>query len=323
MKKQFWIAAAITLLESAASAQQDTLFFQDFNDWPVYLENIDSVFTTFDEDAFPDFNGLPGGWFVGNLGNGGADSAEVVGLSSSWLQNFSPGNRNWMVLPGFYLADNTANFSWKSAPAVGNLYLDGYTVAISTNPDFYYDPQFSETDTLMHFAQNTNGDENSFSSGILHTNLDMNVPIAGSAATQYPGLLTPHSVDLSAYAGQTVYIGFLHNSDDDNYLAVDDILLTGNGGLVGAKENQAISANVQLYPNPASEKIQVRVELDEQSEMEISVISVTGQIVQRHMACNVSHLHKVQLPIGQLNPGIYFMQITSGSNSITKRFVKQ
>lgn len=324
MKKTALATLAILIGSFGVKAQTpDTLFFQDFNDWPYYLEAIDSVFTTFDEDQITDFNGLPGNWFVGNLGNGGADSAEICAVSSSWLSGFAPGNRNWLVLPGFHLADNTGVLRWKSAPALGNLYLDGYTVAISNNPDFYYDPTFSEADTLAHFAQNMNDNENDFSAGTMHTNLDMNAPINVASVTQYPGLLTEWEVDLSAYAGQTVYIGFLHNSDDDNYIALDDILLFGNGGMVGLSENKLESTDVQLYPNPANEQINLTFDFEALQNITIQIYNAAGQLVQTENLNGTKGTNKQNINIQNLNTGIYFLHLQSGETTITKHLIKK
>ena len=117
------------------SQSTDTIFFENFNNWEY--KSIDSIFINYDEDYIADYNGMPGDWFVGNLGNNGVDSLEVCALSSSWLVNFNPGNRNHLRLPGIYLNDTSATLSWRSAPALGNLYMDGFTVLISNDPNLY------------------------------------------------------------------------------------------------------------------------------------------------------------------------------------------
>ena len=72
----------------------DTLFYENFDSWD-YIEIEDSIFTDYDEDGMTAANGLPGGWFVANLANGGADTTDVVALSASWLEGYYPGNRIW------------------------------------------------------------------------------------------------------------------------------------------------------------------------------------------------------------------------------------
>ena len=130
----------------------DTLFYENFDSWN-FVEIEDSIFTDYDEDGLTAANGLPGGWFVANLANGGADTTEIVVLSASWLEGFLHGNRNWLMLPAIHLGQGSASLSWRSAPALGNLYLDGYTVLASTNPYFYYDIK-SKNPTFIAFNIN-------------------------------------------------------------------------------------------------------------------------------------------------------------------------
>ncbi|MBT6438770.1 MAG: T9SS type A sorting domain-containing protein [Flavobacteriales bacterium] len=223
--KYFFLVLVLTQFTFNSKAQNDTLFYENFDNWPT--READSIFVNYDEDQVADANGLPGGWFVANFANGGADSLEKVALSSSWLIGAQNGNRNYMMLPSLYISDTNAVLSWRSAPALGHLYMDGYTVGISTDSLFYYYFSFGGQDTLTHFAQNINDNETDFSDGIMHTYFDSAAGVNLVGTIQYPGLLSPWSVDLSDYAGQKVFILFAHNSDDDNYIAIDDIMVTG------------------------------------------------------------------------------------------------
>jgi len=315
---------ALMLLVSITtiSFSQDTLFFEDFNAWN-YIEIEDSIFKDYDEDGLPDANTLPGGWFVGNFGNGGTDTNEVVALSSSWLTGFMPGNRNWLMLPGIDLADTTATLSWKSAPAVGNLYMDGYSVLISDNEYLYYDINLA--DTLMHFAQNINDDETQFSTGTKHTLLDLSAPINVTPVTQYPGLLMPWSVDLSPWAGKTVYIAFLHNSDDDNFLALDDILVTGkqdtSGGTGSVTIEEASSNNdLYIYPSITKDFVTIRFTNNLNKECYMRTLNLAGQEISRsYFTGNQPH----QISLQGLENGIYFIQVATGEHIYTRKVVKQ
>ena len=311
MKKLF-ILPALIISYSQSLTGQDTLFYENFNDWD-YVE-IDSIFTNFDEDNISDYNGLAGGWFVGNFGNGGSDSTESVALSSSWLANFQPGTRNPLRLPALYLPDALPTFSWRSAPALGNLYLDGYTVVISTDPDFYYYVGASDCDTLMHFAQNLNNDELQFSSGTQHDSFDSLAPINISTTTQYPGKLKTWEVSLAAYAGQSVYISFLHNSDDDNFIAIDDILVKGTYSATGINN---LNSNIyNIYPNPTSNTI--NIDIDNSSD--ITSIEIYNAIGQRiHHTNNF----KKQIDISEFQSGVYFLSIETLKGRTTKQIIKE
>jgi len=298
------------------SLAQDTIFFEDFNTWD-YVE-IDSIFINYDEDGIADFNGLSQGWFVGNFGNGGADSTESVALSSSWLSGFQPGNRNHLRLPGFQLNDASGILRWRSAPALGNLYMDGYTVLVSTvDPDFYLAVGPTNCDTLMHFAQNLNDDETQFSNGLHHGNFDTLAPLNISTATQYPGKLVEWQVSLAAYAGQTVYISFLHNSDDDNFIAIDDILLFGSGGPTELLESEITSA--QLYPNPVQDVLNIKLS-NQQAFDFIEIYNSMGQLV---MTENESGVTSKQIDVSAFSTGIYIINILSERGRTSTQFIKE
>ena len=309
------ISASLT-----ANAQGlDTLFSENFNTWENN-EIEDSIFSDYDEDGLVAANGLPGGWFVANLGNGGTDSLEQVVMSASWLEGFAHGNRNWLMLPAIDLADTTATLSWRSAPAVGDLYMDGYTVLISDNQWFYYD--ITLADTLKHFAQNINDVESDFSAGIVHANLDYNVPLNLASTTQYPGLLSSWSVDLTPYNNQTVYIGFLHNSDDDNFIALDDILVMGVAGSTEPDPDPVLGLNEQdrggfeVYPTVVKDALHIIFEARASS---LTITNALGAQV-----CSENNLSKQhRLNLNHLAPGVYFVRVQSEQGLFTNKFIKQ
>jgi len=314
-QKAFLIVALVgwTFLINA----QDTLFYENFNSWQ--FEEIDSVFTTYDEDLIPDYNGLPGNWFVANFANSGADSSEIVALSSSWLIGFAPGNRNHLQLPGINVTDTNAVLSWRSAPALGDLYMDGYTVVIYSDSLCFYSVVGCNHDTLMHFAQNINDNATQFSTGIIHTSLDLNVPINIASSTQYPGLLQNWQVSLKDYAGQKVFINFLHNSDDDNFIAIDDILVTGTNPAT-AMEEFNMKSSFNIYPNPSSSKINIDLRLIKSSILDISIYNSLGlkilNIIDKQTI-------KPSIDISSMSSGLYFINILTEDGIITNQFVKK
>ncbi|NRA11426.1 MAG: T9SS type A sorting domain-containing protein [Crocinitomicaceae bacterium] len=313
MNFSYFFFALFTCTVSFSQAQ-DTLFFEDFNYWPP--QEIDSIFYNYDEDGIGDFNGLSQKWFVNNFNNGGSDSTEMVALSSSWLTGYQPGNRNHLRLPGVYLAATDGVLTWESAPALGNLYLDGYTVLISNNPNMMDDIVFYNCDTLMHFAQNTDDDETQFSLGVIHDSFDSLAPVNIASVTQYPGKLKQWSVSLAAYAGQMIYIDFLHNSDDDNLIALDDILITGTTSGVGIQEHENVEA--VIYPNPVNS--QLTISLNGEIIQSVSIFDVTGK---RLLHFSEVSSGTMKLNTDSLLKGTYLVTGTTKQGVFTNRFVKQ
>jgi len=106
----------------------------------------------------------------------------------------SPGKaNNWMILPQVQLPSNTPYISWtsRSVSSSGNRQED-YEILIST----------------------TGNDTTDFS--VIGTVLQENYNF------------TPHSIDLSSYAGQDIYIAFRHNSYDEYMLCLTNIEIGGS-----------------------------------------------------------------------------------------------
>jgi len=76
--------------------------------------------------------------------------------------------------------------------------------------------------------------------------------------------------------------------------------------------------NFELYPNPASESIQINVKKPQQS-ISISVFSILGEKIIR----NTENVNPIKLKISNLPPGIYIVQIINGSEVLSGRFIKK
>lgn len=83
--------------------------------------------------------------------------------------------------------------------------------------------------------------------------------------------------------------------------------------------------NVGVYPNPTSSVLNINFELVNSSKLAmINLFDMNGRVVK--MISNNfqnSGFNKLTTDISELQSGVYFLQIKSGSNSITKRVVKQ
>lgn len=173
------------LLGSNANAQ--TIYYQDFN------HGIPSTYTLVDVDGltpasgvlgfFPEFASKP--WVAIDL-----TATDSAAISTSW---YSPAGTadDWMITDTIFLPTTTDPIllSWVAA-ALDPDFADGYQVRIS----------------------NTTKDV----AGCL-----ANPAIFTIAAES--GTPTIHSVNLSSYAGDTVFIAFRNNSADMFVLMVDDI----------------------------------------------------------------------------------------------------
>ncbi|MBS1517076.1 MAG: choice-of-anchor J domain-containing protein [Bacteroidetes bacterium] len=96
---------------------------------------------------------------------------------------------------------------------------------------------------------------------------------------------TEHKFDLSAYAGQTVYIAFryyMNTTADGLWCNVDDILI-GNRSAVGITQNGTSVpdkfALKQNYPNPFNPSTKINFDLAKSSNVKLTVFNSLGQKV--------------------------------------------
>jgi len=115
-------------------------------------------------------------------------------ISQSWFTAATIGNpaNRWMILPRIEVGED-AKLQWSARTYQEGKYADGYSVRLST------------TDKLLPSSFVT-----------LFTITAENI------------IWTEREIDLSAYAGQAVYIAFVQDSHDKNMILVDDIKLFGN-----------------------------------------------------------------------------------------------
>ena len=131
-------------------------------------------------------------YFGSNCAHGGSDCF----ASSSYIIGVGALNSdNWLVSPQLQLAPGSQyNLSWFDAATDSVACHEQYSVYVST----------------------TGNSVGSFTSIPLYS--------VTLSSTNY----TQRSVDLSAYAGQTIYIAFRHNTSGQNWLLIDDITVTAH-----------------------------------------------------------------------------------------------
>lgn len=328
MKKTLLVAFAGAFAFSAV-AQNDTLLHEDFNVDPTGTTIIvgapsgnDATWINLDEDGLSDANGRDQHWYWSTTGFVEPDTTGAY-LSSSWLTNFLPGNRNWLFTPAIPIVDANATLSWRSAPREGPQYLDGYTVLVSTTDNI----ETSFTDTIFLAAQYLSGTDSAsytFSPGFIHgfdpstMMIDTNLlPPNGTGGNV--GRLTTHSVSLAAYSGQTIYIAFLHNSDDDNLIAVDDIMVMGTASGVGVEE---LDFAFTTYPNPATELVTIEFTMPTTAPLNIELLDVTGKVIDYISAgVRIQGDHTITHDVSNLPAGIYTLNLVTPKGVSSKQLV--
>ncbi len=336
---------------ATSSAQNDTIFYENFeafldSDFGVYPFGDDTTWISFDGDGIPPYSGDPieNSWYISPEFQNAIDpvtgDTNFIANSLSWLEGSVAGNRNWLITPPIYIPDASAVLHWRSATFQLPRYMDGYTVLASPSGSndapsgAFKDTLFraaSMQDILSGNGQTIDPSFFSFTPGYLHGNYlntwsDTSLwqyYVANSDGTLNFGLLEPHSVSLSAYAGKTIYLAFLHDSDDDYYLAIDDVLVRGN--TVSVSEKDAVVTNIQSYPNPVNQFINLNFTLVRPAQqVAVTVQSIDGKVLNTsHLGSRATGQYFERFCMDFLAPGSYYLTIQVDDTQTALPFVKR
>lgn len=288
MKKIYTFLFCI-LLFSLTSSAQNVIISEDFEG---DLANIifslpsgtDDTWINADFDLLADGSGSgrPGEWFQ-TPGFANVDSSDIVMASNSWTNSPIP-VANYLILPPIHLNDASGMLYWKSAPFQTPRYLDGLQVLVSTTDNF----DVSFLDTLKLFAEYITGDAQpgdssfsnfTFSDGYVFGEDGTYIEYNGDSI-RFNGILRPDSVSLASYSGMDIYIAFCHGTTDDNLMSVDDIKVTGNGTIVGVNDPQIIPGELNVFPNPTSDRFKVQYTLTATTYVELELYDALGRQVK-------------------------------------------
>jgi len=318
----------------------DTILSQPFTVDPsdtmlVFPTGNDLQWVNWDADNLPTLCGdpqpVPGAWYwESDLGGLSNPPVNFAFTSCSFLTNSNQPNENWLITPPVFIPDSTTVLHWRSMAFEGPGYMDGYKVLISTSTNEPFTGAFTDTifvaAEMLDFLQpgSLDPDDYIFSPGYVHANgytdtayFFLITPNAGA----YTGRLEPHWVSLAAYAGQSVYIAFLHDSTDDSVLQLDDITVvhgfTSSTPIAGAAEYF-----LQISPNPATETARITWQFPARENGRLLLTNLFGE---KLMEEPVEDLNSgiFLLKTGHLPAGLYPCTLQTASGRQTVMLVKQ
>jgi hypothetical protein len=210
-----------------------------------------------------------------------AEAGNTVATSPSWFTTLTAADR-WLITPPITVpANSTVSLEFFARSHDVSPYDDGFKVKIST----------------------TNTAKASFTN-ILSVAHAVNSPIAD--------LTTPYTVDLSAYAGQTVYLAWVNDYTNGNLLSIDDIDVTATPLMSVTDVNKK---NLTLYPNPTSDYFTINNAND---VISVKIYDISGKVVK-------SKLEAVdnKFDISSLEKGAYTVSIESKTGTVSKKIIKK
>lgn len=123
-------------------------------------------------------------------------------------------------------------------------------------------------------------------------------------------------VSLAAYNSNELILKFDGTSGFGNSLFIDNIWVSNNA--LGEEERELASVNV--FPNPAVDVARIALQLNDNSQVGVSVFSVNGQLVVEIPARDLSAgSHEIAIPVASLANGVYTAQITLNQEIKTVR----
>lgn len=337
--------AASAGLNGQSFPQQDTLILENFEEDPAedmlpFPSGDDLEWVNYDEDfvsgscVLPP-NETPYGWF--QEGDFSVPPPEIpendAFTSCSFFFDFpNVRNANWLITSPVEIPDSTYWLCWRSLSYYGPGYLDGYHVLVSTTSNDPAENPFQ--DTLFAAAEmvedsnptgSLNLDDYVFSDGYIHANgyTDSSYFFVdySEGPPFYHGKLEPHAVSLAAYSGKKIYIAFLHDSQNDFFLQVDDIIVSRVSPHVSVNDKPGEIYFFQVMPNPVRDAAYVTWKMKTPQEGKIYLADQGGKVVAQQ---NFSSRAQGSLFLGtqHLVPGIYYCTLETAAGRATTKLVK-
>lgn len=123
-------------------------------------------------------------------------------------------------------------------------------------------------------------------------------------------------IDLSDYAGQNVVIKFVNLTKSGNSTYIDNIYVDS---LLSVGD--AAWEDVSLAPNPADEMVAINFGNLSTENVSITLYNSLGQAVQNYSSNIIAGSNTAQLDISNLSQGLYFVSISNGNRSTTKKLM--
>lgn len=115
--------------------------------------------------------------------------------------------------------------------------------------------------------------------------------------------------------------GGTQTAPTDNYIWVHKVVPDYPGLNVG--ENNAVNpmTTTRVYPNPATDQLNIEVNASQASEMSIGVYNIMGQNVMNQTMSITTGMNTKPIDISELNSGIYFVTVKANGFENTMKFI--
>lgn len=212
----------------------------------------------------------------------------------------------------FNIPNTRSNFLVRTDSVGDTIWTKGYNTSSSSS----YSKLFKTFDGGYIFSNNTNPVLNYSKSLVIKTDSS---GFAGNCNEKSIPLLTTNFSSLALNlttnflpANMLNYSPFSFPDSNITPIVYDLCAFTGI--------NQVNENDISLFPNPFENQITINSSQLVKGETTFTINTISGQEVFNHFEKNYNG--DIQLNIGELKAGIYFLKISNGSNVITKKIIK-
>ena len=171
------------------------------------------------------------------------------------------------------------------------------------------------------FPYQNSTDCSSSSSWVTSSNLTLYAPM-DSGATQvayYGGFGMPTVVLLGGTNHRVMFVTQSFSTSDTTIMR--DSILTLFNPTMGLENKNKFVSSVNIFPNPASDEVQVEMNIKATSNLKMEVMNLFGEIVSTLDESNsVSGLLKKQISTANYSSGIYFIRISANDKIQNYKF---
>ncbi len=243
------------------------LFYNVSNAQVVFLETFDNI--AGDNTGGPGTYSFPTGWFLRNVDNS-TPNAAVSYVTDSWTRRedfannvadscafstswYTPAgiSNDWMWTPAITSLPANSELTW-NAVTYDAAYPDGYEVRIMTA------------------GPPTGG------AGVIGNQITGSTVLFSVVAENTTW--TSHSVSLSSYAGQTVYIGFRNNSNDKFILLIDDVKVEALTAFDASIASVPSFSEYTIIPESQQPSFTLSAEVDNGGSSPVTGVVLNGEV---------------------------------------------
>jgi photosystem II stability/assembly factor-like uncharacterized protein len=247
-----------------------------------------------------------------------ADTGFVVGHTGGWMPNGKlyktvNGGKDWTILTppelGYFVVFYSVFFTNAKTGYVSGLsstgMMDGYPTILKTiDGGLTWNNYFCGITGVIYFPD-----------------ADTGYIVGGGAIQKTTDGGTTWSNPLYVTGNALHSISFPNS--ETGYIVGDNgtILKTTNGGgLVSAAITQKVESTFTIYPNPATNKISIATNSNQQGETTICIFNMNGALLQQ---TKFQSQNLIELDVSNLTKGIYLVKIQTNKGIETKKLVVQ